>query len=84
MKNNLELAGKVLQWWNDHQYDVVTDEVEDHNVFNGEPEMVTLAKQIIAKVEKDIGIDDVTLCVSCFCVTHTIKGKCGKCKGAKK
>ena len=27
--------------------------------------------------------DDITLCTSCNCMTHTIDGKCGKCDAAK-
>ena len=27
--------------------------------------------------------DIITSCPHCFCMTHTIKGKCGKCKGIK-
>jgi hypothetical protein len=28
-------------------------------------------------------IDDISLCRSCFSMTHTIKGKCGKCNKIK-
>ena len=27
--------------------------------------------------------EDISLCKSCYCMTKTIKGKCGKC-GARK
>jgi hypothetical protein len=26
---------------------------------------------------------EISQCPHCFCMTHTIKGKCGKCKGKK-
>jgi hypothetical protein len=26
---------------------------------------------------------DISLCNSCNCMTHTIKGKCGKCHASK-
>ena len=84
--DNLKLAGEVLLWWSDHEYDVISDGEDESNVYDREPEMVTLAKQIVAKARKDIDIDmdDISHCDSCFCMTHTIKGKCGKCKGVKK
>ena len=27
---------------------------------------------------------DISLCDKCYCMTHTIKGKCGKCHSIKK
>ncbi len=27
--------------------------------------------------------DDISLCRSCYCMSHTIDGKCGKCKEVK-
>ena len=27
--------------------------------------------------------EDISLCKSCHCMTKTIEGKCGKCKGVK-
>jgi phosphotransferase system glucose/maltose/N-acetylglucosamine-specific IIC component len=32
---------------------------------------------------KQEGKDEISLCKSCYCMTKTIKGKCGKC-GSKK
>jgi len=28
--------------------------------------------------------DDISLCPNCGCMTHTIRGLCGKCKKPKK
>jgi len=27
--------------------------------------------------------DFISICPQCFCITHTIKGMCGKCNAAK-
>lgn len=31
----------------------------------------------------ELGVCDVSLCSSCWCMTYTINGKCGKCKKDK-
>lgn len=28
-------------------------------------------------------MNEVSLCKNCYCMTHTINGKCGKCKARK-
>ena len=37
-------------------------------------------KKIYKRVSKEL---DISLCPHCFCMTYTVKGKCGKCKDKK-
>ena len=37
-------------------------------------------KLVIAPLEAT----DISLCSHCYCITYTIKGKCGRCKEKKK
>ena len=52
----LAVCRGVEAWWNEHQYDVDRYDcgdgyVDEMNVYDDEPEFVTLAKAVIAKVE---------------------------------
>lgn len=42
-----------------------------------------LAYQRIQETEVDLDVEEVSLCEKCYCVTHTVDGKCGKCKEEK-
>ena len=61
----------------------------DNSIENKEGEimkdknLMTL-KQMDNYIErKGYPIDDITPCPTCFCMTHTIEGYCGKCKAKK-
>lgn len=42
------LASLVLNWWEYHQFDTVDGgDGDDYNVFDEEPEFITLAKEIL-------------------------------------
>jgi len=43
----LDLARKVLAWWEDARY-MTTGERGEYNVFNGEPDFVQAARAIVA------------------------------------
>lgn len=49
MMDNLVVA--VLNWWHEHQYDTYSADGEEYNMYDDEPEFVTIAK--IIKEEKN-------------------------------
>ena len=36
-----------------------------------------------AREMKELDVDSISICPYCYCMTYTIKGKCGKCKKKK-
>jgi hypothetical protein len=42
-----ELAQTVLSWWEEHQYDVMSEDGEEWNVFHTKPEFIKLAEQFL-------------------------------------
>lgn len=36
------------------------------------------------EIDEENGLNDVSLCHNCGCMTHTVNDHCGKCKEAKK
>ena len=47
-----ELIDAVLEWWKDHEYDVLTDEDDERNMYNEDPEFVRIAKKLRNMKEK--------------------------------
>lgn len=50
----------------------------EHNPDDG---AIVLAKKLLDTIVDDP--DEVSLCTNCYCMTHTVQGKCGKCKAGK-
>lgn len=47
MENEVnKLIDTVLNWWKEHEYDCCSNGEEEFNVYDDEPEFVTLAKKI--------------------------------------
>lgn len=40
-------------------------------------------KGIQAEIAEKFDPAEVSLCPNCYCMTHTVKGLCGKCGGKK-
>jgi hypothetical protein len=49
-----ELVKKILEWWEEHEYDTCGDYGE-YNVFDKEPEFVVLAKKYMKSQETEGG-----------------------------
>lgn len=41
-----ELKSAILEWWSQHEYDIFMIDEEEYNIFDDEPEFVTLAKKL--------------------------------------
>lgn len=41
-----KLIDTVLEWWQEHEYDCHFDGEDERNVYDNDPEFVTLAKQL--------------------------------------
>jgi len=39
-----KMVDKILEWWEEHKYDTYNDGT--YNVYNDEPEFVTIAKEL--------------------------------------
>lgn len=50
----------------------------EHNPDDG---AVALAIKMLQTIADDP--DEISLCTNCYCMTHTVQGKCGKCKADK-
>ena len=48
----LEACKAVIEWWEEHEYDTAGSGVEEYNLYDDEPEMVTLARKTIEQAEK--------------------------------
>lgn len=46
-----QLVDSILQWWNEHEYDV-TGEHGDYNLYSEEPSFVVLAKKLKENYDK--------------------------------
>jgi hypothetical protein len=44
---NLRLAKAVMAWWKNHEFDTYQTEDDEYNVFDDEPEFITIARKII-------------------------------------
>jgi len=40
------LVDNILDWWNEHKYDVCHNEGEEYNLYDEEPSFVKIAKNI--------------------------------------
>lgn len=40
------LIDEVLRWWKEHQYDCSSDREDERNLYDEEPEFVSLAKEL--------------------------------------
>jgi len=50
----LDVARKVMEWWDEHECDSYIDrEGEEYNTYNEDPQMVVAARAAIAKAEGD-------------------------------
>ena len=47
----LKVSEAVMKWWEEYEYDTTGGE-EEYNIYDNEPEMVTLARSAIAEAEK--------------------------------
>ena len=48
----LKVSKAVMAWWEEHEYDTAGSGVEEYNLYDDEPEMVTLARKTIEQAEK--------------------------------
>lgn len=52
----IELVNSILEWWEEHQYDTTQggeEYAEEYNVYDTEPDFVTLAKRMKKEMIKD-------------------------------
>jgi len=49
----LKVSEAVMKWWEEHEYDTTGGE-EEYNIYDDEPEMVTLARAAIELVKKQV------------------------------
>lgn len=57
MEENLKLANAVMAWWKNHEFDVYQTEDDEYNVFDDEPEFVTIARKIIEAAQQGRAVD---------------------------
>ena len=48
----MKLQEAVLTWWAEHKFDTINKGGEEYNLFDEEPEMVTIAKAELALEEE--------------------------------
>ena len=47
-----KLVKSILKWWEEHRFDTYSDNYgEEYNIYDEEPEFVTLAKKLLLKTK---------------------------------
>ena len=52
MDKEIKLAEAVLRWWEEHQYDCVSDEDDEYNVYDEPPHFVKLAQELLGRTNE--------------------------------
>ncbi len=46
-KKALDACFSAMEWWSEHEYDTASDGEEERNLYDDEPEFVTLAREAL-------------------------------------